>query len=89
MTENKIDNLLVQIDIQLDMLYQDFTTAQTEKVQFELDHARGYSEDEKTKLNQLNFKESFIYDQIYLFNEIKTQLELWKTVRDILNNNEN
>lgn len=76
MTENKIDNLLVQIDIQLDMLYQDFTTAQTEKVQFELDHARGYSEDEKTKLNQLNFKESFIYDQIYLFNEIKTQLEL-------------
>ena len=89
MKENKIDNLLVQIDIQLDMLYQDFTTAQTEKVQFELDHAKGYSEDEKTKLNQLNFKESFIYDQIYLFNEIKTQLELWKTVRDILNNNEN
>lgn len=76
MKENKIDNLLVQIDIQLDMLYQDFTTAQTEKVQFELDHAKGYSEDEKTKLNQLNFKESFIYDQIYLFNEIKTQLEL-------------
>ena len=76
MKENKIDNLLVHIDIQLDMLYQDFTTAQTEKVQFELDHAKGYSEDDKTKLNQLNFKESFIYDQIYLFNDIKKQLEL-------------
>lgn len=76
MKKNKIDSLLEQIDIQLDMLYQDFTTAQTEKVQFELDHASGYSEDEKTKLNQLDLKESFVYNQIYLFDEIKTQLEL-------------
>ena len=76
MKENKIEQLIEKVDDQLDMLYQDFTTAQTEKVRFELDHAKGYTEEEKIKLNQLDSKESYVYDQIYLFNEIKTQLEL-------------
>ena len=76
MKENKIEQLIEKVDDQLDMLYQDFTTAQTEKVRFELDHTKGYTEEEKIKLNQLDSKESYVYDQIYLFNEIKTQLEL-------------
>ena len=76
MKENKIEQLIEKVDDQLDMLYQDFTTAQTEKVRFELDRAKGYTEEEKIKLNQLDSKESYVYDQIYLFNEIKAQLEL-------------
>ena len=89
MKENKIDKLLEQIDNQLDMLYQDFTTAQTEKVQFELDHAKTYNDDDMHQLQQLDSKESYIYDQIYLFNEIKSQLELWKIASDRSSNNEN
>lgn len=76
MKENKIDKLLEQIEDQINLLHQDFTSAQTEKVRFELDHAKGYTEEDKIKLNQLDLKESYIYDQIYLFNEIKSQLEL-------------
>lgn len=75
MKENKIDQLLEQVEDQLDMLHLDFTTAQTEKVRFELEHAKGFTEEEKIKLNQLDLRESYIYDQIYLFNDIRDQLE--------------
>lgn len=75
MEENKVNQLLEQVEDQLDMLHQDFTTAQTEKVRFELDHANGYTEEEKIKLNQLDSRESYIYDQIFLFNDIRDQLE--------------
>lgn len=70
MKENKISQLLEQVEDQLDMLHQDFTIAQTEKVRFELEHAKGYTEEEKIKLNQLDSRESYIYDQIYLFDDI-------------------
>ena len=76
MEENKVNQLLEQVEDQLDMLHQDFTTAQTEKVRFELDHANGYTEEEKIKLNQLDSRESYIYDQIFLFNDIRDQLEV-------------
>lgn len=75
MKENKINQLLEQVEDQLDMLHQDFTTAQTEKVRFELEHAKCYTEEEKIKLNQLDSRESYIYDQIFLFNDIRDQLE--------------
>ena len=84
MKENKIDQLLEQIDDQLEMLHQDFTTAQTEKVQFELDHAKGYTDEEKIKLNQLDSKESYFYDQIYFLNEVLVQLKAWGVVKDEL-----
>lgn len=80
MKENKIEQLIEQIEDQLDMLHQDFTTASIEKVKFELDHAKGYTEEEKIKLKHLNSKESYVYDQIYLFNNIKNQLEIWLEV---------
>lgn len=80
MKENKIDQLLEQVEDQLDMLHQDFTTAQTEKVRFELEHAKGFTEEETIKLNQLDLRESYIYDQIYLFNDIRDQLEAWLAV---------
>jgi hypothetical protein len=76
MKENKIDQLLEQVEDQLDMLHLDFTTAQTEKVRFELEHAKGFTEEEKIKLNQLDLRESYAYDQIYLFNDIRDQLEV-------------
>lgn len=76
MKENKITQLLEQVEDQLDMLHQDFTTAQTEKVRFELEHAKSYTEEEKIKLNQLDSRESYVYDQIYLFNDIRAQLEI-------------
>ena len=76
MKENKILQLLDQIEDQINLLHQDFTSAQTEKVRFELDHAKGYTEEDKIKLNQLNLKESYIYDQIYLFNDIASQLKV-------------
>lgn len=75
MKETKIINLLNTIEDQLEMLHQDFTSAQVEKVRFELDHAKWYTEEDKIRLNQLDSKESYIYDQIYLFNDIKAQLE--------------
>lgn len=75
MKENKIDQLLEQVEDQLDILHLDFTTAQTEKVRFELEHAKGFTGEEKIKLNQLDLRESYIYDQIYLFNDIRDQLE--------------
>lgn len=74
--ENKLDQLLEQVEDQLDMLHQDFMIAQTEKVRFELEHAKGFTEDEKIKLNQLDLRESYAYDQIYLFNDIRDQLEV-------------
>lgn len=80
MKENKILQLLDQIEDQINLLYQDFTSAQTEKVRFELDHAKGYTEEDKIKLNQLDSKESYIYDQIYLFNDITSQLRVWAEV---------
>lgn len=80
MKENKINQLLEQVEDQLDMLHQDFTTAQTEKVRFELEHAKCYTEEEKIKLNQLDSRESYIYDQIFLFNDIRDQLEAWLAV---------
>lgn len=80
MKETKIINLLNTIEDQLEMLHQDFTSAQVEKVRFELDHAKGYTEEDKIRLNQLDSKESYIYDQIYLFNDIKAQLEAWSVV---------
>lgn len=70
MKENKINQLLEQVENQLDMLHQDFAIAQTEKVRFELEHAKGYTEEEKIKLNQLDSRESYIYDQIYLLDDI-------------------
>ena len=76
MKENKIVQLLEQIEDQINLLHQDFTSAQTEKVRFELDHAKGYTEEDKIKLNQLDSKESYIYDQIYLFNDIADQLRV-------------
>lgn len=76
MKENRINQLLEQVEDQLDMLHQDFTTAQTEKVRFELEHAKSYTEEEKIKLNQLDSRESYVYDQIYLFNDIRAQLEI-------------
>lgn len=90
MKENKITQLLEQVEDQLDMLHQDFTTAQTEKVRFELEHAKSYTEEEKIKLNQLDSRESYVYDQIYLFNDIRSQLEIWSAVSrelDIDSNN--
>lgn len=76
MKENRINQLLEQVEDQLDMLHQDFTTAQAEKVRFELEHAKSYTEEEKIKLNQLDSRESYVYDQIYLFNDIRAQLEI-------------
>lgn len=76
MKENKLDQLLEQVEDQLEMLHQDFTTAQTEKVRFELEHSKGYTEEERIKLHQLDLRESYIYDQIYLFNDIREQLEV-------------
>lgn len=90
MKETKIINLLNTIEDQLEMLHQDFTSAQVEKVRFELDHAKGYTEEDKIRLNQLDSKESYIYDQIYLFDDIKAQLEAWSVVSselDIDSNN--
>ena len=87
MKENKIDQLLEQIDDQLEMLHQDFTTAQTEKVQFELEHAKGYTDEEKIKLNQLDSKESYFYDQIYFLNEVLVQLKAWGVVKEELEKN--
>lgn len=90
MKENRINQLLEQVEDQLDMLHQDFTTAQTEKVRFELEHAKSYTEEEKIKLNQLDSRESYVYDQIYLFNDIRAQLEIWSAVSrelDIDSNN--
>ena len=80
MKENKIVQLLEQIEDQVNLLHQDFTSAQTEKVRFELNHAKGYTEEDKIKLNQLDSKESYIYDQIYLFNDIADQLRVWVEV---------
>lgn len=87
MKETKITNLLNTIEDQLEMLHQDFTSAQVEKVRFELGHAKGYSEDDKITLHQLDSKESYFYDQIYFLNEVAVQLKAWGVIKEELEKN--
>ena len=75
MKDNKIKELIRGVESQLEILACDYTSASMEKVKYELNHVTGYSEEEKTILNQLNSKADYIYDQIYLCNDLIEQLE--------------
>lgn len=82
MKDNKIKELIRCAESQLEMLASDYASASMEKVIYELDHAAGYSEEEKIKLNQLNLKADYFYDQIYFYNDLIEQLEAWDLVRE-------
>jgi RNase H-fold protein (predicted Holliday junction resolvase) len=76
MQENKIKNLLENIDLQINFLTEDLTTVTAEKAQFET-NAEGSSKRTKAyknKANELKLQEDAIYSQIYFFEDVKEEL---------------
>ena len=68
MQENKIKNLLENIDLQINFLTEDLTTVTTEKAEFEANSENGKrTKAYKNKANELKLQEEAIYSQIYFF----------------------
>lgn len=82
MQENKIKNLVENIDLQINFLTEDLTTVTAEKAEFEANsEGNKRTKAYKNKANELKLQEEAIYSQIYFFEDVKEELLAWEAAK--------